>query len=305
MSGSPGGGSELLDAGVLARIRGMELLARTIVEGFILGLHRSPFRGFSVEFAEYRPYVPGDDIKHIDWKVFARSDRHYLKLFEEETNLGCQLVLDASASMAGIAAGAELSKLDYAARLAGCLAYFMTRQRDAVGLTIFDSTVRQSLPARLRTAHLHGASWSELEACKPGSSTDLAAPLHQAAEVIDRSGMIILISDFLADLDGLEVALRHLRHVGHDLVAFQILTPEERDFPFQGEMEFVDPEGGAVRRISSQAARAGYRQAFAGHQERLLSILAGAGVDHVLIATDEPLHVALSAYLYRRARRKA
>ena len=295
--------SNLLDPGVLARIRSMELLARTVVEGFVLGLHRSPFRGFSVEFAEYRPYVPGDDIKHIDWRVYSRSDRHYLKLYEEETNLSCQLVLDASASMGDAPVG-QLSKLGYATRLAACLAYFMTRQRDAVGLTIFDQQVRQALPARLRHSHLQRIL-SELQSCKAGSPTDLAAPLHQAAEVMERSGMIILISDFLADLDGLEIALQHLRHVGHDLIAFQILSPDEREFPFDGDYEFKDPENGLVRRVSGRSVRDTYRSAFAAHQERLLAILAGARVDHVLIGTDEPLQIALSAYLYRRSRRQA
>jgi uncharacterized protein (DUF58 family) len=294
--------AELLDPAVLARIRGMELLARTVVEGFVLGLHRSPFRGFSVEFAEYRPYVPGDDIKHIDWRVYARSDRHYIKLYEEETNLGCHIVLDASASMGGGAG--EHGKLLYGKRLAACLAYFMTRQRDAVGMTIFDAVVRETLPARLRHSHLQRIM-GELERCEAGDKTTLAAPLHQAAEIIDRAGMIVLISDFLADLDGLEIALRHLRHVGHDLVAFQILAPEERDFPFTGDIEFRDPEDGQVRRVSARSARDPYLAAFNAHQERLRSILAGAGVDHVEIATDEPLAMALSAYLFRRARRQA
>jgi len=293
--------SNLLDAGVLARIRGMDLLARTVVEGFVLGLHRSPFRGFSVEFAEYRPYVPGDDIKHIDWRVYARTDRHYLKLYEEETNLSCQLVLDASASMGDTPTG-PLSKLGYATRLAACLAYFMTRQRDAVGLTIFDQQVRQTLPARLRSSHLQRIL-STLESCSAGSPTDLAAPLHQAAEVMERSGMIILISDFLADLDGLEIALQHLRHVGHDLIAFQILSPDEREFPFDGDFEFKDPENGLVRRVSGRSVRDTYRSAFAAHQERLATILAGARVDHVLIGTDEPLQIALAAYLHRRSLR--
>jgi len=292
----------LLDASVLARIRNMELLARTVVEGFILGLHRSPFRGFSVEFAEYRPYVPGDDIKHVDWRVYARSDRHYLKLYEEETNLGCQILLDASASMA--CGGGDLAKLHYAKRLAACLAYFMTRQRDAVGLTIFDSAVRVMLPARMRRDHLQRIL-SELERCEAGAETALAAPLHQAAEVIDRSGMIILISDFLTDLDGLEVALRHLRHVGHDLLAFQIIAPDEHSFPFSGEIEFTDPETKRTQRVSAQSARASYLSAFQAHQERLRSILAGAGVDHTVISSDEPLPIALSAYLHRRARRPA
>jgi uncharacterized protein (DUF58 family) len=294
--------STLLDAQVLSRIRSMELLAKTVVEGFILGLHRSPFRGFSVEFAEYRPYVPGDDIKHIDWRVYARSDRHYLKLYEEETNLGCQILLDASASME--CGEGDFSKLLYAKRLAACLAYFMTRQRDAVGLTIFDKEVREMLPARLRNTHLQRII-SELERCEAGSETSLAAPLHQAAEVIVRSGIIILISDFLTDLDGLEIALRHLRHVGHDLLAFQIIAPNEHSFPFTGDVEFTDPESKHVQRVSARSARDGYLAEFNKHQNKLRSILASAGVDHTVISTDEPLQLALSAYLYRRARRPA
>src|SRR6476659_9620177 len=184
-----------LDPAVVARLGTLELKARTIVEGFLSGLHRSPFKGFSVEFAEYRQYIPGDDLSTIDWKVYARSDRHYVKKFEEETNLDCHVMIDASGSMAY---GSDLTKFEYASCLAASLGYLMNRQRDAVGLTAFDDRIVAMLPTGSRSGHLRTFLLT-LERLRIGSATDVSKPLHQLAETIARRGMVVLISDLLDD----------------------------------------------------------------------------------------------------------
>jgi uncharacterized protein (DUF58 family) len=296
---NPSGAPVLLDPATLARLSSLQLLAKTVVEGFILGLHRSPFRGFSVEFAEYRAYTPGDDLRHIDWKVFAKTDRHYLKLFEEETNLACHLVLDASGSM-GYGSRA-LTKLQYGASLAACLAYFMNGQRDAAGLAIVDTELRSFLPARLRQSHLQQLLGT-LEQCQPGGETDLAGPLHQVAESLKRRGLVILISDLICDLATLGPALQHLAFVGHDVIVFQVLDPHEREFPFTRLTEFTDLETGERLRATGETARAIYLRNFAAHQTRLTDLLAELKIDHALLDTGMPLDNALAEYLYRRGR---
>src|SRR5690349_11498288 len=186
-----------LEPAVLARLGSMELRARTVVEGFLSGLHRSPFKGFSVEFAEYRQYMPGDDLSTLDWKVFARSDRHYVKKFEEETNLECHILLDVSASMA-YRGGAAMSKLEYGSVLAGALGCLMNRQRDAVGLMTFDDAIRQRIPAATRPSHLH-ALLLALERIEPGTRSDAGRPLNQLAQALVKRSLIVLISDLFDD----------------------------------------------------------------------------------------------------------
>ncbi len=199
-------GIRFLDPQVLASIDDMELRARTVVEGFVSGLHKSPFRGFSVEFTEYRHYYPGDDIRHIDWKVFARSDKYYIKQYEEETNLQCNLLLDASGSM-GYGTDERITKLEYASYLASALAYFMFRQRDAVGLTTFDENVRERIPPRYRAKHLVRLLRG-IEGTRPGARTDVAKPLRNLAETLRRKGLIVLISDLLDEPDAVLAGLQ-------------------------------------------------------------------------------------------------
>src|SRR5690349_14683779 len=182
-------GHQFLDPAVIARLGTLELRARTIVEGFLTGLHRSPFKGFSVEFAEYRQYMPGDDLSTLDWKVYARSDRHYVKKFEEETNLDCQLLLDVSASMA-YRGGAPMSKIEYGSVLAASLAYLMTRQRDATGLIEFDDKIARRLPASARPGHLHSILLA-LDRIRPGSRSDVGRPLHQLAEALGKRSLAV------------------------------------------------------------------------------------------------------------------
>ena len=224
-----------LDPQILSRLSNMELRARAVVEGFVAGLHKSPYRGFSVEFAEYREYTQGDDIRHIDWKVFARSDRYYVKEFEEETNLHCFILLDRSASMGYRSNG--VSKLEYGSYLAAALAHFIARQHDGVGFISFDQEVVDFLPARSKAAHIH-AIMTYLERLTPGRETDLGKPLHELAEMISRRGMIILISDLFDDPARTMDALQHFRFKGHDIIVFQIVDPDELTFPFTDTISF-------------------------------------------------------------------
>src|SRR6266436_4100417 len=214
-----------LDPAVVARLGTLELKARTIVEGFLSGLHRSPFKGFSVEFAEYRQYIPGDDLATIDWKVYARTDRHYVKKFEEETNLDCHLLLDVSASMA-YRGGAAMSKVEYGCVLAASLAYLMSRQRDATGLIQFDEKIAARLPASARPGHLHSILLA-LDRIAPGAKSNVGRPLHQLADALTKRSLAVLISDLLDDPDEVVKGLQHLRFRGTDVIVFQLLDPHE------------------------------------------------------------------------------
>src|SRR5688500_18505166 len=231
---------QFLDPAVVARLGTLELKARTIVEGFLSGLHRSPFKGFSVEFAEYRQYLPGDDLSTLDWKVYARTDRHYVKKFEEETNLECHLLLDVSASMAYRGAAA-MSKLEYDSVLAASLAFLMNRQRDATGLIDFDDRMVFRLPTGARPGPLH-ALLLALERLQPGKRSDVGRPLHQLAEALLKRSLVVLISDLLDDPEPVIKGLRHLKFRGTDVVVFQLLDPDELTFPFRGASRFKDLE---------------------------------------------------------------
>jgi uncharacterized protein (DUF58 family) len=293
--------SRFLNPGVLAQLGSMELKARTVVEGFIAGLHRSPYRGFSVEFAEYRQYMPGDDLSTLDWKVFARTDRHYVKKFEEETNLECQLLLDVSASMA-YRGGSAMSKLEYASVLAGSLAYLMNRQRDAIGLLTFDSEIRQRTAARSRPGHLHRILLS-LERIEPGLRSNLEKPLRQLAEAMTKRGLVIVLSDLLDDPESVVRGLRHLRFRGSDVIVFQVLDPYELRFPFDRAARFHDVETDDEVTADPSRARARYLEALERLRGRYSRELRGAGIDFLTLDTSQPLDAALVAYLDARSRR--
>jgi uncharacterized protein (DUF58 family) len=291
-----------LDPAVIARLGTMELKARTVVEGFLSGLHRSPYKGFSVEFAEYRQYMPGDDLSTLDWKVYARSDRHYVKKFEEETNLECHLLLDVSASMA-YRGGASVSKLEYASVLAASLAYLMNRQRDATGLIAFDDRIVTRLPARARPGHLH-AILLTLEKLVPGTRSDVSRPLHQLAEALVKRSLVVLISDLLDEPDSVIRGLKHLRFRGTDVIVLQVLDPHELQFPFRGAARFTDVESAEEITADPSSVRAGYLQALDALLARYERELRGAGVDFITLDTSKPLDFALLAYLDARSKRK-
>ena len=280
----------------------MELKARTVVEGFISGLHRSPYKGFSVEFAEYRQYMPGDDLSTLDWKVYARTDRHYVKKFEEETNLECHLLLDVSASM-GYRGAAPMSKMEYGSVLAASLAFLMHRQRDATGLMAFDERIAFRLPASARPGHLH-ALLLGLERIKPGKRSDVGRPLHQLAEALLKRSLVVLISDLLDEPEPIIKGLQHLKFRGTDVIVFQVLDPHELTFPFKGSAKFKDLESDQELVTEPASIRTAYLRELAGLTLKYDRALRGAGIDYVQLDTSQPLDFALLAYLDARSRRK-
>jgi uncharacterized protein (DUF58 family) len=290
---------QFLDPAVVARLGTLELKARTIVEGFLSGLHRSPFKGFSVEFAEYRQYMPGDDLSTIDWKVYARSDRHYVKKFEDETNLDCHLMLDVSGSMAYGSRG--ITKFEYAACLAASLAYLMNRQRDGVGLTAFDDRIVGTLPASARAGHLRSILLT-LDRLQIGRETNVSKPLHQLADSLSKRGMVVLISDLLDDAEEVIRGLKHFQFRGTDVIVFHVLDPDELEFPFERPTRFEDLETEEEVMAVPSVVRSHYLQAMGDFIERYRRELGGAGIDYQLLDTRQPLELALMAYLSTRAR---
>ena len=291
-----------LDPAIIARLGTMELKARTVVEGFLSGLHRSPYKGFSVEFAEYRQYLPGDDLSTLDWKVYARTDRHYVKKFEEETNLECHLLLDVSASMAYRGA-APMSKLEYGSVLAASLAFLMNRQRDAMGLIAFDDRIQFRLPASGRPGHLHAVLLA-LERLEAGARSDVGRPLHQLADALLKRSLVVVVSDLLDDPEPVIKGLKHLRFRGTDVVVFQVLDPNELTFPFRGSARFRDIESADEVTADPSSIRTAYLRELAGLTLRYDRELRGSGIDYVQLDTSQPLDFALLAYLSARSRRK-
>ena len=294
------GERRFLDPAVIARLGTLELKARTIVEGFLSGLHRSPFKGFSVEFAEYRQYLPGDDLSTIDWKVFARSDRYYVKKFEEETNLDCHLMLDVSGSMA-YGSHHGLSKFEYAACLAASLGYLMNRQRDAVGLTAFDEDVAAMLPASSRPGHLRSLLVT-LERLRTAHQTNVAKPLHHLADTLTKRGLVVLISDLLDDPAEIIRGLKHFQFRGIDVIVFQVLDPDEIEFPFDRATRFEDLETSEEVMAVPGAVRDHYVKQMSELIERYRRELGSSGIDYQLLNTKHPLELALLSYLSTRAR---
>jgi len=288
-----------LDPAVVARLGTLELKARTIVEGFLSGLHRSPFKGFSVEFAEYRQYIPGDALSTIDWKVYARSDRYYVKKFEEETNLDCHVMLDVSNSMS-YGSGA-MTKFEYGACLAASLGYLMNRQRDAIGLTAFDEQIVSMLPSSSRPGHLR-AVLVTLDRLKPAHQTNVSKPLHQLADSIVKRGMVVLISDLFDDPAEVIRGLKHFQFRGNDVIVFHILDPHETEFPFDRATRFEDLETDEEIMAVPGAVRDHYLKEIGGLIERYRRELGACGIDYQMLNTKHPLELALLSYLSTRAR---
>ena len=290
-----------LDPAIVARIGSLELIARTIVEGFLVGLHRSPFKGFSVEFSEFRPYVPGDDPATIDWKLAARRDRYYVKKFEEETNLECHLLLDVSASMAY--GSQTVDKLQYGSFVLAALAYLMHRQRDGVALTLFDHQVVDAVPAGARSGHLRRLL-ARLSRAEAGTRSDVAMPLHRLAARMQRRGLVVLVSDLLDDPAGIIEGLKHLRFRGSDVLVFQVLDPAELTFPFEQAARFRDLESADEVPVVPARVRRHYLAQIDALVERYREALRPADIDYHLLRTDRPLDTALLAYLAARGRRR-
>lgn len=294
-------GAELgADTQALMTIRNLELRARSVVEGFWHGLHRSPYHGFSVEFTEYRLYSPGDDLRYLDWKLLARSDRQYLKKFEDETNLRCHLIVDNSRSMDFGSVG--YTKAAFANTLAATLAYFLSTQGDATGLLTFDADVKDYLPARNRPGHLRRLMLT-LENSQPGTATNLVKPLERIAGLIRKRSLMVFISDMLAPLDELEREFAALTAVGHELVLFQVLDPTERDFGFDKPMLFEDRESGKEIYIDPVRARDGYLKRLREHTASIRRITEALGIAYHQLGTTDRLDLMLLAFLEDRQRR--
>jgi len=291
-------GMKYLDAEALARLKNLSLAARLVVEGLYAGIHRSPHRGFSIEFAEHREYTPGVDPRHIDWRVFGRRDKLYVKQYEEETALRCYLLLDKSGSM-GYKSTPALTKLEYASFLAGCLAYLMVSQHDSVGLITYDTGVRDLIPPRQGTGHLR-VIMERLEEAAPGGETNVSETFHQLAESIKRRALVVVLSDLFDDPQAVVEALKHFRHKKHEVIVFQTLDPAEIEFPFDDVTAIEDME---TRREVVSDPRA-FRKAYLEGLERFLDVIRSgcleARIDHELAGTGRPFVRFLGDYLARR-----
>ncbi len=286
-----------LNPQIVSQLNNLSLRARLVVEGFIAGLHRSPYHGFSVEFAEHRAYGPGDEIRHVDWKLYGKTDRYYVKQFEEETNLKCYLLVDQSRSMDFDSHG--VSKLAYAQTLAASLAYLMLKQQDAIGLALFDGRLRHYLPPRAKPSHLNTVL-GYLARIKPGPETTIAPVLHQLAETIVKRGLIILISDLFDDLDEVLLGLRHLRHKNHEVVVFHLLDPQELEFSFSRRTRFRDMETGEVLTTEPWHIQREYQRYMQEFVERYRWQCRQQNIDYLQITTNHTLDRALSEYLIKR-----
>ncbi len=293
--------TDFLSPADLQKISSLQILARQVVEGFCSGLHRSPHKGFSVEFKQHRQYVPGDEIRHIDWRVFGRSDRFFIREYEEETNLRATILLDLSGSM-NYGRG-EVSKYQYATRLAACLAYLMMGQQDSVGLVTFDTKVRRYIPPRSRVSHLR-VLIDELEKAQPGGETELGEVFHDLVPKLHRRGLLVIISDLFSNVPELLKALAHFRHAHHEILVFQIWDRDELEFPFKGWTQFDSLETAGVKHLLDPAL---LRQAYLENLERFRDDLTKGcrrnKIDLVPFTTDQPYADALMAYLNRRRAR--
>jgi uncharacterized protein (DUF58 family) len=288
-----------LDPVALSRLKNLGLAARLVVDGYFSGLHKSPHKGFSVEFAEHREYTPGVDPRHIDWRVLGRRDKLYVKQYEEETSLRCYLLLDKSASMGYRSDANCLTKLEYASFLSASLAYLMAMQHDGVGLVSYDTGVRDRLPPRQGPGHLR-LLLRRLEDTAPGGETCLSDTFHELAERIKRRALVIVLSDLLDDADRLVAALKHFRHKKHEVIVLHVLDPAEVTFPFDDVTRIEDLENGREVISDPQAFRKAYLEEF----DRFLGIIRGgcrdARIDYVMARTDQPFDSFLGAYLARR-----
>lgn len=283
----------------LARVGNMELVARQVVEGFLTGRHRSPYHGFSVEYLDHRAYTPGDDMRSIDWKILARTDKYHVKLFEDETNLRAHILLDCSKSMAF--QSGDISKLAYGSYLAAALAYLMLHQNDAVGLGLFDSQLREYLPPKARPTQFRRIL-ERLDHSHSREDTDVAAVLHDVAERIPRRGLVVLISDLLDDEQKLANGLQHFRHNNHEVIVFHVMDDAELTFPYDRLTRFKDMEGAGRLTANPKSLRQRYLARINTFLDTLKAICFERNISYNLANTREPYDQFLAAYLEKRAR---
>lgn len=295
-----------LDPKHVCKLKSIELKAKFIVEGFITGLHKSPYHGFSVEFAEHRQYAFGDEVRHVDWRVYARTGKYYVKQYEEETNLRAYILLDVSSSMRFSSSDAYLPKIEYASYLAAALAVLMIQQRDATSLVTYDDRLRRYLPPSVKPSHQTLLlktldETSRLVQTSEGAKTSVANALAEFAKRLEKRSFIVIISDFWDDANRILAALKHFRHRQNEVVAFHLLDKAERDFSLDGDAELLDLETGETMTTSPKQIRAAYQAAFEAHAGKLRRELSDNGIDYALIDTSQPFDIALLAYLRKRA----
>mgnify|MGYP001112226308 FL=1 len=289
----------ILTPDIISRLNNLSLKARFVVEGFIVGLHKSPYHGFSVEFSEHRAYGAGDEIRHVDWKLWGKTDRYFIKQFEEETNLKSYLLIDQSLSMTY--KSGNVTKLEYAQILAASLGYLMLKQQDAVGLTLFDDEIRVNIPARSKRSHLN-IILSKMQNIKPGPETTIAPVLHKTAEAIKKRGLIILISDLFDDPDKVLSGLQHFRYKGHEVIVFHVLDPQELTLDFTQRTRFRDMESGEEIVTDPWHIQSDYQKSMEQFCDYIKSNCRQKNIDYVQLSTDLPLDMALSEYLIKRKR---
>jgi uncharacterized protein (DUF58 family) len=291
-----------LNPRMLAKLSGLELRARRIVEGYVSGAHRSPFHGFSIEFAEHREYAPGDDLRYVDWKVYARTDHIYLKQYEDETNLVSYVVLDGSESMQYKGPDAALSKMEYAQCIAASLSWLVLHQQDAVGIATFDDQVRALVNPANNASQLKQILHA-IDGCEGREKTDMGRIFHELAERLKKRGVVLILSDLFDDIDAMLAGLRHFHHRRHDVIVFHILDPAELDFPFNRLTMFEGMESMPQLLADPRALKKAYLAEFERYRKRLQQACRSHQIDYQLIRTDQPLDVALSSYLAARMAR--
>ncbi|OGF48098.1 MAG: hypothetical protein A2231_09000 [Candidatus Firestonebacteria bacterium RIFOXYA2_FULL_40_8] len=293
-------GLRFLDPKILGKIKTLELKAKYVVEGFMTGLHKSPYKGFSCEFAEYRQYMHGDDLRYIDWKVFGRTDKFYIKEFEEETNLRCYITLDVSESMGYKGKKSGISKMEYANYLVASLAYFMTEQRDGPGLVTLDNKIVNFIPSSMRAGHLHTILMM-LEKGVLGTTSNLSVPLHHLAEIYSKRGLIILVTDLMDDEESIRSALKHMRFKGHEVILFHIMDYDELEFPFSGLSRFEEMETNKEMLTLPDALRTSYIKNVNNFITSWKAECQKLDIDYVLLNTAKPLDFALMSFLAKRS----
>ena len=289
----------ILTPEIISRLNNLSLKARFVVEGFIVGLHKSPYHGFSVEFSEHRAYGAGDEIRHVDWKLWGKTDRFFIQQFEEETNLKSYLLVDQSLSMTY--KSNNMTKLEYAQILAASLGYLMLKQQDAVGLTLFDDRIRVNIPARSKRSHLN-IILSQMQNIIAGPETTIAPVLHKTAEAIKKRGLIILISDLFDDPDKVLSGLQHFRYKGHEVIVFHVLDPQELTLDFTQRTRFRDMESGEEIVTDPWHIQSDYQKSMEQFCDYIKSNCRQKNIDYVQLSTDLPLDIALSEYLIKRKR---
>ena len=289
----------ILTPDIISRLNNLSLKARFVVEGFIVGLHKSPYHGFSVEFSEHRAYGAGDEIRHVDWKLWGKTDRFFIKQFEEETNLKSYLLVDQSLSMTY--KSKKMTKLEYAQILTASLGYLMLKQQDAVGLTLFDDRIRVNIPARSKRSHLN-IILSQMQNIIAGPETTIAPVLHKTAEAIKKRGLIILISDLFDDPDKVLSGLQHFRYKGHEVIVFHVLDPQELTLDFTQRTRFRDMESGEEIVTDPWHIQSDYQKSMEQFCDYIKSNCRQKNIDYVQLSTDLPLDMALSEYLIKRKR---